>query len=51
MGERDYVILPMEDLIHDPARFFAYANAPVKVMPREQRVGMVMTDLGELTWE
>ena len=51
MGERDYVILPMEDLMHDPARFFAYANAPVKVMPREQRVGMVMTDLGELTWE
>ena len=51
MGERDYVILPMEDLMHDPARFFEYANAPVKVLPREQRVGMVMSDLGELTWE
>lgn len=51
MGERDYVILPMEDLMHDPARFFLYANAPVKVLPREERVGMVISDLGELTWE
>lgn len=51
MGERDFVILPMEDLMHDPKRFFEYANAPVAVVPREKRVGMVMTDLGELSWE
>ena len=51
MGERDYVVLPMEDLMHDPVRFFEYANAPVKVLPREQRVGLVMSDLGELEWK
>jgi len=51
MGERDYVILPMEDLMHNPARFFEYANAPVEVLPREQRVGMVTSDLGPLSWE
>lgn len=49
LGERDYVIVPMEDLMHDPARFLAHAG--VTVAPREERVGQVTADLGEVTWE
>lgn len=49
MGERDFVIVPMEDLMHDPVRFLAHAG--ISVLPREQRVGLVRADLGELAWE
>ncbi|HIZ18694.1 MAG TPA: dihydropteroate synthase [Candidatus Olsenella stercoravium] len=49
LGERDYVIVPMEDLMHDPERFLAHAG--VAVTPREERVGQVTADLGEVTWE
>lgn len=49
LGERDFVIVPMEDLMHDPERFLAHAG--ISVLPREQRVGLVRADLGELAWE
>lgn len=49
LGERDFVIVPMEDLMHDPERFLAHAG--ISVLPREQRVGLVRADLGELVWE
>lgn len=49
LGERDFVIVPMEDLMHDPERFLAHAG--IFVLPREQRVGLVRADLGELAWE
>ena len=49
LGERDYVIVPMEDLMHDPERFLAHAG--VSVLPREERVGQVTADLGEIAWE
>ena len=48
-GERDYVIVPMEDLMHSPERFLAHAG--VEVAPREQRVGHVTAELGEVSWE
>lgn len=49
LGERDYVIVPMEDLMHDPERFLAHAG--VRVAPREERVGHVTAELGEVVWE
>lgn len=49
LGERDFVIVPMEDLMHDPERFLAHAG--ISVLSREQRVGLVRADLGELVWE
>ena len=49
LGERDFVIVPMEDLMHDPERFLAHAG--ISVLSREQRVGLVRADLGELAWE
>lgn len=49
LGERDYVIVPMEDLMHDPERFLAHGG--VSVSPREERVGHVTADLGEVAWE
>ena len=49
VGERDYVIVPMEDLMHDPVRFLTHGG--VEVLPREQRVGLVTADLGEVAWE
>lgn len=49
LGERDYVIVPMEDLMHDPERFLAHVG--VAVTPREERVGQVTADLGEVVWE
>lgn len=33
LGERDFVIVPMEDLMHDPERFLAHAG--ISVLPRE----------------
>ncbi len=49
LGERDFVLLPMEDLMHDPARFLGHSGVVVK--PREERVGLVRADLGEIAWE
>ena len=49
IGERDYVIVPMEDLMHAPERFLAHAG--VEVVPRDERVGHVTADLGEIAWE
>ncbi len=49
LGERDFVLLPMEDLMHDPARFLAHSGVDVK--PREERVGLVRAELGEVVWE
>lgn len=48
LGERDFVLVPMEDLRDDPARYLAHAG--VRVLPREQRVGHVTSDLGEISW-
>ncbi|MDO4596373.1 MAG: dihydropteroate synthase [Coriobacteriaceae bacterium] len=44
LGERDFVLVPLEDLMHDPARFFRYEGVDVK--EPEQRVGHVVTQLG-----
>lgn len=49
LGERDFVLLPMEDLMHNPMRFFAHAGVPV-YFP-EDRVGRVVAELGVLDWE
>lgn len=49
MGERDYVLVPMEDLMHDPVRFFSHAG--VDVLPPEERVGHVLSELGVIEWE
>ena len=49
LGERDYVIVPMEDLMHDPVRFLSHSG--VRVLEPEDRVGQVTADLGEVAWE
>lgn len=49
LGERDFVLVPMEDLMHDPVRFFTHAG--VTVVPPEERVGHVIGDLGVLEWQ
>ncbi len=49
LGERDFVLVPMEDLMPDPVRFLTHAGVDVK--PVEERVGRVMADLGTLEWE
>ena len=49
LGERDYVLVPMEDLMSDPVRFLAHAG--VEVAPVEERVGHVLADLGPIEWQ
>ncbi|MGN0287244.1 MAG: dihydropteroate synthase [Atopobiaceae bacterium] len=49
LGERDYVLVPMEDLMSDPERFLAHDG--VDVRPFEERVGHVMADLGPVAWQ
>lgn len=49
LGERDYVLIPMEDLMHDPVRFLKHAG--IKVVEPENRVGHVMSNLGPLDWK
>lgn len=49
LGERDYVLVPMEDLMHNPVRFLMHAG--VTVYAPEDRVGHVVGELGELSWE
>ncbi|WP_102372934.1 dihydropteroate synthase [Enorma phocaeensis] len=46
LGERDFVLVPLEDLMHDPARFFRYEGVPV-VEP-EERIGHVVGELGSM---
>ena len=46
LGERDFVLIPLEDLMHDPARFFRYEGVDVK--EPEDRVGHVTGELGVL---
>ncbi len=49
LGERDFVLVPMEDLMHDPVRFLTHGG--VEVLPPEQRVGHVTSELGIIEWE
>ena len=49
LGERDFVLVPMEDLMHDPVRFLAHSG--VAVAEPEDRVGRVRKDLGEVPWQ
>ncbi|WP_419004887.1 dihydropteroate synthase [Collinsella stercoris] len=46
LGERDFVLVPLEDLMHNPARFFRYEGVDVK--EPEDRVGHVVAELGTL---
>lgn len=48
LGEREYVLVPMEDLMHDPVRFLSHAGVEVK--PPAEWVGHIMGELGELDW-
>lgn len=49
LAERDFVLFPMEDLVHDPARYLRHAG--IAVVDREHRVGIVREDLGVIDWE
>lgn len=46
LGERDFVLIPLEDLMHDPARFFRYEG--VDVLEPEERIGHVVGELGSM---
>ena len=46
IGERDFVLVPLEDLMHDPARFFRYNGVEVK--GPEDRVGHIVGELGRM---
>ena len=46
LGERDFVLVPLEDLMHNPARFFRFEGIDVK--EPEDRVGHVVAELGTL---
>ena len=46
LGERDFVLVPLEDLMHNPARFFRYEGVDVK--EPEDRVGHVVAELGTM---
>ena len=46
LGERDFVLVPLEDLMHDPARFFRYEGVPV--LEPEERTGHVVGELGQM---
>ena len=43
------MLVPLEDLMHDPVRFLSHGG--VEVLPPEQRVGHVTSELGVLDWE
>ncbi len=47
MGERDFVLRPMQDLMINPTRFLA--SQGIDVVDPEFRVGKVTRDLGELS--
>ena len=44
LGERDFVLVPLEDLMHNPVRFFRFEGVDVK--EPEERVGHVTSELG-----
>ena len=46
IAERDFVLVPLEDLMHDPARFFRYNGVEVK--GPEDRVGHIVGELGRM---
>ena len=46
LGERDFVIVPLDDLVPDGERFLRYNG--IEVAPVVERYGRVTTDLGEL---
>ena len=46
LGERDFVLVPLEDLVHNPARFLRFQGVDVK--PSEERIGHVVCKLGSL---
>ena len=46
IGQRDFVIVPLDDLVPDGERFLRYAG--IEVAERDERIGRVTTDLGEL---
>ncbi len=49
LGERDYILVPMEDLMHDPVRFLIHEGVPVYAP--EERVGHVTSELGVIDWQ
>ena len=49
LGERDFVLVPMEDLMHDPERYLMHAGVPVYAP--EERVGHVLGELGAVEWQ
>lgn len=49
LGERDFVLVPMEDLMVDPVRFLTHAGVRVKDV--DDRVGRVLAELGTISWE
>ena len=49
-GERDYILVPMEDLMHDPGALLKPCEG-VHIAPQEERVGIVLADLGEVKWQ
>lgn len=46
LGERDYVLRPMADLMRDPERFFTHAG--IELSDPAERFGKIKKDLGEL---
>ena len=46
LGERDFVLVPLEDLMHNPTRFLRFEGVDVK--EPEDRVGHVVAELGTL---
>lgn len=46
LGVRDFVIVPLDDLVPDGERFLRYNG--IEVAPVSERIGRVTTDLGEL---
>lgn len=49
LGRRDFVLVPMEDLMVDPVRFLTHAG--IDVLPVDDRVGHVIAELGPIAWE
>ena len=49
LGERDYVLVPMEDLMADPVRFLTHSG--IAVQDVEDRMGKVIAELGPIAWE
>lgn len=48
-GEREFVMRPLQDIVKNPERLFQSAGVIVK--PQSQRVGKIIADMGEITWE